>query len=113
LIFIEAQVDLIENLANIDPIGNSSHLLELLIVGLMQDDTVWIAILHKVKDLLADQHNALVPFALYVVGSFVMDCGEDLGRCEDSIGKEIVGIEVSLLSQLQLHGFPHLYSGRF
>lgn len=111
---VEAQIDLVEDLSDIDPIGDPSGLLQLLIVGLMQKNPIWVASFHEVQDLLADQHDAFIPFALNIVGSFMVYGSEDLSGGQDAISEKIVRIEVGiLLAELEIDGLTHLGLGRF
>jgi hypothetical protein len=89
-----AEINFVNNLADIDGSGYCLYLLEFLVVGLMHHHTIRVAVLDKVDEFLADHQNSLIPFSLDIVGSFMVNCCKDFSRTKNSVRNLEVRVEV-------------------
>ena len=67
-----------------------------LIVRLVQLNSIGKVLLPKVDQFLCDCQDGLVPFALDIVGSLVVDGSEDFAGVENAVRHQIGWIEVMI-----------------
>ena len=88
-------------------------LLELLVVRLMEQNSIGVTFFDKVQDLLADNKDCLVPFALYVVSLLMMYCGKYFSRAKNAVRNFEIGIKILASFQFQVQGFADFDFHRF
>lgn len=82
---IVTQIHFIQDLPNVQTLCNTLLLLELLIIGLVEYDSIGIAIFDEVEYFFADKHETLVPFSFDVIGALMVYGCEYLSGSKDSV----------------------------
>lgn len=83
--------------------------LKFLVVRLMKENSIGVANFDEIQDLLAYCKYGLVPFTLYIISLFMMDCRKYFSRTKNAVRNFEIGVEVLSAFQLELHSFANPY----